>query len=363
MAGVDLDLSGTVLTDADFGAGRFGAVNFADTRFVGSTSFAEAEFAGEAVFARAVFEGEARFQRTCFHATAVFGRTRFRQVASFAGAEFRAMAWFGRGEEELWEDDAAWDTVEEIEPLPWDEVNETDPQWPVAVLMGDYQSYEEGGDGARFAAPVTFRGASFGDTAWFGKARFAAEADFREARFGGPVHLDSPAVDLTDARWSGDEGSWPWGWSVRDEVLTPAESWAARTDPEALARFGDEHPEDRQRVVNAICAYLRTPLLFEVSGTLTTEQERVIADRGAAQRVLAATLRAGRWEGMHLWLSGATLLDFDLTGCRGGVAEFTGAQFYGTTRIERGGWDRVVLDLGGGHGRATFHDGARPEGL
>ncbi|MEV6813762.1 pentapeptide repeat-containing protein [Micromonospora sp. NPDC051296] len=363
MAGVDLDLSGTVVTDADFGGGRFGAVNFADTRFLGSTSFAGAEFEGEAVFARAVFEGEARFQRARFHATAVFGRTRFRAVTSFAGAEFHAMAWFGRGEEELWEDDDAWDTVEEIEPLPWDEVNETDPVWPVAVVVGDYQCYEEGGDGARFAAPVAFRGASFGDTAWFGKARFAAEADFREARFGGPVHLDSPAVDLTDARWSGDEGSWPWGWSVRDQVLTAEASWAVRTDAQALAGIGDEHPEQRQRVVDAICAYLRTPLLFDVSGTLTAAQQRVIEDRGTAQRVLAARLRPGRWEGMHLWLSGATLVGLDLTGCGGGVAEFTGAQFHGTTGIERAGWDRVVLDLGGGHGRATFHDGTGPEGL
>lgn len=370
MPGVDLDLSGAVLTDADFGGGRFGEVSFLDTRFAGRTSFAGAEFTGDAVFARAVFDGEAVFARARFEELAVFGRSRFRGVTSFAGARFRGIAWFGRGEEEFEEDDEAWETIDEVVPLPWDEVNEADPQWPVAVVVGDYQTFDEGGDGARFAAPVSFRGAEFRSVAWFGKARFAAEADFREAAFGGQVHLDAPAVDLTGARWSGDpavwkgdEATWPWGWAVRDGVLTAEPSRAARTDAEALAAIGEQDPARRQSVVDAICAYLRTPLLFAVSGSLTAEQERVVAGRRAAQRVLAAKLRPDGWTGMDLPLSGATLIDFDLAGCGGGYADFTGAQFHGPARIEPDGWRQIMLDLGGGEGRATFHDGARPAGL
>ncbi|MGN9914100.1 hypothetical protein ACTMTJ_41885 [Phytohabitans sp. LJ34] len=56
------------------------------------------------------------------------------------------MAEFGRGADTWWEDDEAWETVEEIDPVSWGELNEDDPQWPVAVLIEDCQDWEEGGD-------------------------------------------------------------------------------------------------------------------------------------------------------------------------------------------------------------------------
>ncbi|MEV6342932.1 pentapeptide repeat-containing protein [Actinoplanes sp. NPDC051851] len=339
----------------DFSGQRLDAVDFSDTRFTGETSFAGAEFTGPAVFARAVFDGPVDFTDAGFRAVAVFGRTRFRGPASFDGARFDGMAWFGRGEESLWDDDEAWETVDEITPLPWDEVNEADPHWPVAVLMGDYQDYEEGGDGARFNAAVSFRGATFRETAWFGKARFAETADFSHVRFHGGTGLGSPAVDLTGAVSTGAPVSWPWGWSVEEERLVASAEWAYRNDPVALAAIGDADPDRRQEVVDAICASLRVPLSFPLTGVLSPEELRVIEHRRRQQETLASRLRGGRWAGMRLELSGATLVDLDLTGCEGGYAEFCGAQFHGTTHLNEAGWKRLELDLGGGRGRATFH--------
>ncbi|MEU6077187.1 pentapeptide repeat-containing protein [Micromonospora sp. NPDC047074] len=381
-----VDLSEATLVDADLGGRALAEARFTDTRFLGSTSFADARFTGDAVFARAVFHGEARFDGARFVSDAVFGRARFRGPASFERVGFAGLAWFGRGEEEIWEeDDPAWDTIEEIEPAPWDEPNEDDPGWPVAVLMGDYQSWEEGGDGARFAGAVSFRWARFDGPAWFWKARFGAAAVFRDVRFGGPVHLDQTAVDLTGAQHAGTPGDepvcWPLGWAAEPgphggSRLTPDESVApyARqlADPDAdvrraglrvLGELGDARPELRQRVVDTVCAYLRVPLPFDVTGELAAGQAAEIQLRRAAQRLLTERLRPEsatpdgprHWPDANLSLCGATLLDLDLGGCRIGYADFTGAQFHGATRFDASTFTGAVFRLGGPEGRASFH--------
>ncbi|MEU9509986.1 pentapeptide repeat-containing protein [Micromonospora sp. NPDC048170] len=382
-----VDLSGATLVDVDFGGCGLAAARFTDTRFLGTTSFADARFTGEAIFARAVFHGRARFDGARFAADAVFGRARFRGSASFERAGFAAMAWFGRGEEELWEDDPAWDAIEDVQPAPWDEPNEDDPGWPVAVLMGDYQGWEEGGDGARFGGAVSFRSARFEGPAWFCKARFGADATFRDARFGGPVHLDQPAVDLAGARWAGaadDEPvSWPLGWAsaptpdgttvlVADGSVAPYSRQLADRDPDVrraglrfLGELGDARPELRQRVVDAVCGYLRVPLPFDVTGGLTLAQAGEVELRRDAQRLLAERLRpapgtAGgakerHWPETDLPLCGATLVDLDLSGCQVGYADFTGAQFHGATRFDASVFAGAAFRLGGSEGRASFH--------
>ncbi|WP_229401991.1 pentapeptide repeat-containing protein [Micromonospora okii] len=392
---VVVDLAGATLVDADFGGCVLAGARFADARFLGATSFADARFTGGADFARAVFHGPARFDGARFAADAGFGRARFRGPASFDRVGFAGLAWFGRGEDELWEDDPAWDAVEAVRPAPWDEPNEDDPDWPVAVLMGDYQGWEEGGDGARFVGDVSFRGARFDGPAWFCKARFGADAAFRDARFGGPVHLEQPGVGLDGARWAGpaDDGPsrWPLGWSpapgpdgtrvlVADGSVAPYSRQLADRDPavrraglRALGELGDARPELRQRVADAVCGYLRAPLPFAVTGGLTPAEAGEVELRRDAQRLLAARLRPapttlvsratpapdaaeeGRWPQIDLSLCGATLVDLDLSGCRAGHADFTGAQFHGATRFDGSTFAGAVFRLPGAEGRASFH--------
>lgn len=382
---VDLDLRAATLVDLDLAGTVLGAARFADARFLGATSFADARFTGVADFARTVWHGPARFTRARFLDHAAFGRARFRADADFTGARFAAFAWFGRGEDELWEDDPAWETIEQTSPAPWDEPNEDDPHWPVAVLMGDYQEWSEGGDGARFVGPVSFRQARFAGPAWFFKARFAAAASFRQARFAGPVHLDQPTVDLAGATWAdaADDGPvcWPLGWTpapagpdgaqlVPDDSVRPYAGQLADADPDVrraglvvLVDLGDARPELRQRVVDTVCGYLRMPLPFDLADARTDGQAAELELRRTAQRLLAARLRPStdapggppHWPGTDLMLCGATLVDLDLGGCHVGHADFTGVQFHGVTGFAGSVFAGAAFRLGGGDGRASFH--------
>lgn len=379
--GISVDLDGATLVDADFRGCRLDGAGFADTRFHGTTVFDGATFEDDVTFQRAVFHGDAAFTGARFEGDAWFGRVRVRGRADFTGAAFEGTAWFGRGTDTWWEEDEAWETVEEIDPAPWNEPNEDDPEWPVAVLVEDYQDWEEGGDGARFAGDVSFVDASFAGPAWFYHARFGARAAFAGARFAERVHLDQPAVDLTGAHWAGGtedgESVWPLGWAVRpaeggalvpDASVEPYARQLADADPAVrsaglriLARLGDDRPDLRQEVVVALCQFLRVPVPFDLRADgRTEEQATLLRLRREAQWTLARRLRPGseQWPGMHLFLCGATLVDLDLSGCEAGYAEFVGAQFHGTTRFDGSRFERASFTLGGPSGRATFHGDA-----
>jgi uncharacterized protein YjbI with pentapeptide repeats len=379
---VSVDLSGATLVDADFSGCRLDGAAFADTRFQGTAVFDGVTFDDDVMFQRAVFYGDVSFTEARFEGDAEFGRVRFRGRADFTGAVFGGMAWFGRGTDTWWEDDEAWETVEQIDPAPWDELNEDDPQWPVAVLIEDYQDWEEGGDGARFAGDASFAGVRFDGPAWFHYARFGAAATFTGVRFAGRAHLEQPAVDLTDGYWAGDtddgESEWPLGWVVRsdgagghlvpDSSVAPYTRQLAEADPavrsaglQVLERLGDDRPELRQRVVATLCSFLRIPVPFDLRAPgRTAEQTTLLRLRQQAQQLLAQRLRPGpgQWKDMDLWLCGATLVDLDLSGCEGGYAEFSGAQFHGTTRFDGSRFDQARFTLDGPYGRATFHGDA-----
>ncbi|WP_435176166.1 pentapeptide repeat-containing protein [Actinacidiphila sp. bgisy145] len=396
---LDVDLTGAVLTaDTDFGGCRFGTAAFADAHFRGACSFAGARFSGEALFQRAVFERGARFTDVRFGAAAVFGRTRFRADADFSGARFEGLAWFGRGEETLSEDEEVWEQAETWRPVAWDEPGEHDPCWPLAVLDMDYQEWAEGGDGARFGGRASFAGARFADAAWFWKARFGGAADFGRAVFGGRVHLVQPAVDLTGARHTGraagavqaagtaeaataatEEREWPLGWTAappptgaglllaEDPAVAPYARQLAHPDAEVrrtslrlLGELGDARPDMRQRAADTVCAYLRSPLPSE-PGARQAES----AVRDAAQRLLADRTRPAAgdrfWSGLRLHLSGATLTDFDLSGCRLAYGDFTGTLFQGATSFAGAAFGTRPYDPGADfclpgstRGRAAF---------
>lgn len=399
---LDLALGGAILPDVDFGDCRLGTVSLTDAHFRGAVVFAGARFGDRALFQRSVFEGDASFAGARFNRAADFGRARFRADADFSRARFQSIAWFGRGEEGLDEDDEAWDDLENRRTVAWDELNEDDPLWPIAELIDEYQTWEEGGDGTRFNNGVSFADATFAMEAWFWKARFGSTVSFQRCEFGGRVHLIQPAVDLTGARLTADaqekgqewpEGQdWPLGWTtasavqadgtaliVLDTSLTPYHLHLADPDPEIrlaglqiLGELGDTEPDLRERIADTVCAYLRTPLSFDVTTDvfdLAPGQFSELRARRTAQRLLTDRTRPGSgrplWEDIDLQLSGATLIDFDLGGCRLARGDFSGAQFYGTTSFAQSSFGgkqsshgteiSFALTSGGQQGRATFH--------
>ena len=403
--GMSVDLSGATLVDADFSGCHLSAARFADTRFQGETSFAGAQFEDVPLFWRALFEGDATFAGARFADGAAFGRARFHGDADFEDARFGGIAWFGRGEESLADDDPLWEAMEDggtDRLLPWDELNESDPGWPSAVLEEDYQEWTEGGDGARFNGRASFQRARFDDAAWFWKARFGGAAAFGSASFAGLVHLDQPTVDLTGARAArpddeDDAQNWPFGWTsapesedpsqsqsrlVPDESVQPYTRQLADADGEVrlsglhiLQTLGDATPELRQRIADAICEYLRIPLAFDVTAEAaarTADQAQELEIRRVAQRILAEHLRprpvAGDepapgpdsqfWDDVRLQLSGATLIDFDLADCHLEYGDFSGAQFHGATSFAGSSFSQSALFcLHGGGGSAVFHGG------
>ncbi|WP_143229795.1 pentapeptide repeat-containing protein [Actinophytocola xanthii] len=99
----------------------------------------------------------------------------------------------------------------------------------------------------------------------------------------------------------------------------------------ALERLAQDNRAQRQTIVNVLCAYLRMPYVEPGQN-----QEREV--RLAAQRVLRDHLRRGQddkfWPGMEIDLTGAELLDFDLTGCRVHLGKFQSARFVGTALFD-----------------------------
>ncbi|MEV0197365.1 pentapeptide repeat-containing protein [Nonomuraea sp. NPDC050691] len=143
----------------------------------------------------------------------------------------------------------------------------------------------------------------------------------------------------------------------------------------ALERLAQDTPALRQTIVDVICAYLRMPYTpasgrteapesavprAAVAGISTPpavpsvgrdpREERQV--RLTAQRILAAHLRYTvspprsrwrpsraqpnplHWPGIRLDLTGATLIDLDLSCCRIGDAQFDGATFHGVARFD-----------------------------
>lgn len=135
----------------------------------------------------------------------------------------------------------------------------------------------------------------------------------------------------------------------------------------ALERLAQDNPQQRQTIVNLLCAYLRMP--YEPPGDKADSdhrervQEREV--RHTAQQVLESHLRsdagAAFWgEGMDLNLRGATLLEVDFRDCHFGKADFVRAVFRGESLFDRAAFAEVAsfdnAEFRGGavFDRATF---------
>lgn len=154
-----------------------------------------------------------------------------------------------------------------------------------------------------------------------------------------------------------------------------------------LERLAQSSPDQRQTVVNVLCAYLRmSSVLYEECGAASSElNEAVNADnvvregekssstrleqpgvvrsrddtqreqewqvRLTVQRIIAMHLRPGQdpaapvetfWTDIDLDLTGATLLDFDLSQCHIRAASFDGARFRGTASFGKARFSETV---------------------
>lgn len=111
-------------------------------------------------------------------------------------------------------------------------------------------------------------------------------------------------------------------------------------------------PEQRQTIVNVLCAYLRMPYQHPNDPPAADADEQMVASheervqerevRRAAQRVLRDHLRPGPhrkadsafWMDISLDLTGAILIDFDLAECVVYTARFAEASFIGRTNFK-----------------------------
>jgi hypothetical protein len=166
----------------------------------------------------------------------------------------------------------------------------------------------------------------------------------------------------------------------------------------ALEDLAQGTPSQRQTIVNVLCAYLRMPYDLPASpGNTATEQpaesdadaqpvapaehtastsleavRQELQVRLTAQRILADHLRPGpspRQPMTTYWgkqdsdididLTGATLIDFDLSDCRIGTGRFAGATFSGDAKFGRAAFSGNARFAGAAFsGNAGFVDAA-----
>ncbi|WP_328647387.1 pentapeptide repeat-containing protein [Amycolatopsis sp. NBC_00348] len=147
----------------------------------------------------------------------------------------------------------------------------------------------------------------------------------------------------------------------------------------ALERLAQGNPRQRQSIVNVICSYLRMPYQLpdaemsdDAPDMIRAEQRDRVQEREvrlAAQRILADHLHPELtevfWERIDLDLTGAHLINFDLTECRAHVAGFVGATFTGdawfidATFAGSARFGDATFTGGAGFTRATFMGNAR----
>jgi hypothetical protein len=114
----------------------------------------------------------------------------------------------------------------------------------------------------------------------------------------------------------------------------------------ALERLAQDNPLQRRTIVNVFCAYLRMPYVLPgAEHTDNGEDEQRVQEREVrqtAQRILRDHLRQDSpeqpgvkfWPNMEIDLTGANLIDLDLSQCAVPMARFQSAVFSGTASFE-----------------------------
>ncbi|MDX8029499.1 pentapeptide repeat-containing protein [Lentzea sp. BCCO 10_0856] len=115
----------------------------------------------------------------------------------------------------------------------------------------------------------------------------------------------------------------------------------------SLERLARDHPADRQRVADQLCDYLR----LSFGGHPRPDHEREV--RLVAQRVLAGLLRNPDQD-LTIDLTGAVLVDVDLSKCYAGGANFAGARFVGPASFDQAVLAGATFDRARFESRASF---------
>ncbi|WP_410615410.1 pentapeptide repeat-containing protein [Amycolatopsis sp. lyj-109] len=142
--GLDLDLTGAVLCEADFSGCHLHALRLNDVTFLGTAGFTGTTFAGDVAFEHATFTDDAQFGHATFAGRAHFRGMTFAGSADFAETKFLRGARF---------------------------------------------------EGTSFTADAGFAGAKFARRAWFAKTVFARGAEFGSARFAGDSEFRGAAFE------------------------------------------------------------------------------------------------------------------------------------------------------------------------
>lgn len=129
----------------------------------------------------------------------------------------------------------------------------------------------------------------------------------------------------------------------------------------ALERLANTHPGQCQTITNVLCAYLRMPFAPDDEPAMPNDSGNVYPDnptyrqerevRLTAQTILHTHLMndpmgettAFNWGRLDLDLTGATLIDFDLSWCAVGNVKFRGTIFVGDVRWEFADFGEIAM--------------------